>query len=240
MTGGLMITAPFAFEYSVLEPNVAATVQQTAERIRGKQRDVISNIISIGADLIRVKEMVGHGNFGPWLAAEFAWDERTARRYMAAAAAFEGKSDIVSVLSQTTLYALAAPSTPAAVREDVVRRLDAGQHVDAADIDGKIREARERAKMERVEAKLTAKQRKARERQRQRKARKRKGREREAEQVNWQERRQKEEIEARTRADVLFHAIGRDAARLVVAELHRRLDSYLVLERLHELVEGRA
>jgi hypothetical protein len=55
--------------------------------------------------------------------------ERTARNYMNAAAECGTKSEIVSVLPPTALYALSAPSTPAPVRDAVLVRLEAGERL---------------------------------------------------------------------------------------------------------------
>ena len=97
--------------------------------IKYRHTCVGKEIIGIGADLIDVKSRLGHGRFSSWLATEFDWDERTARRFMSVAEAFRDKSAIVSDLLPTTLYALAAPSTPETVRQEVVRLREKGEHI---------------------------------------------------------------------------------------------------------------
>jgi hypothetical protein len=37
-------------------------------------------MIQAGADLIRAKELLGHGRFGAWLDAEFGMSHRTAQQ----------------------------------------------------------------------------------------------------------------------------------------------------------------
>jgi hypothetical protein len=57
-------------------------------------------------------ERLGHGNFLPWIEAEFGMSEWTARNFMRVAEEFGGKSGTVPDLPPTVLYQLAAPSTP--------------------------------------------------------------------------------------------------------------------------------
>ena len=102
---------------------------QGEKSIKYRHTCVGKEIIGIGADLIDVKSRLGHGRFSSWLATEFDWDERTARRFMSVAEAFRDKSAIVSDLLPTTLYALAAPSTPETVRQEVVRLREKGEHI---------------------------------------------------------------------------------------------------------------
>jgi hypothetical protein len=96
----------------------------------------IANIIEIGRDLLAVREIIPHGMFCPWLEAEFAWDERTARRYMTLASAFADKTDIVSDLPQGMLLKLAPPSRTA-LRAEVLDRLERGP-IDLQEIDDHI------------------------------------------------------------------------------------------------------
>lgn len=61
-----------------------------------------------------------------WLEREFIWTDRTAQRYMAAAEHFDGKTDIMSDLPATSVYELAAKSTPEETRQEIVDLLDSG------------------------------------------------------------------------------------------------------------------
>src|ERR1700733_2471014 len=89
------------FDYNTLDTDDAAYVRAIADRVREKDQQARGNVIDIGRDLIVVKEKLDHGQFGPWLRAEFQWDERTAQRYMGLAEHFGDKSDIVSLLPET-------------------------------------------------------------------------------------------------------------------------------------------
>jgi hypothetical protein len=99
-------------------------------------------VIEIGRNLLIVKEHLQHGQFIAWLAAEFRLSERTAQRYMRVAEVFGSKSDTVSYLPMTILHQLAAPSTPAKVREKVIARAKAGKPLTEDRIATLLREAR--------------------------------------------------------------------------------------------------
>ena len=73
-----------------------------------------------------MKDRLGHGRFGAWLASEFGMTARTAERYMGAARLEIAEYDTVSELPPATMQALAAPSLPEAVRTVCLERLKAG------------------------------------------------------------------------------------------------------------------
>jgi len=144
-----------SFDYSKLDSETARIARHAAERVKASQKQVGKTLIAIGAELLKVKARLDHGSFGPWLQAEFNWDERTAQRYMGAAEAFGGKSDTVSELPPTMIYALASPSTPPAVRDEIVRKLDSGERLDPATIRDSIAEARAKTRQEQSRSRLT-------------------------------------------------------------------------------------
>lgn len=117
------------FDYSGLDPEARIVVQQRTGEIKSLMRRTASDIVEVGQKLIEVKDKLPHGEFGPWLAAEFEWTERTARRFMSVATAF--KSDTVSVLNADarTLYLLASPSTPDEARDDALQQAQAGERI---------------------------------------------------------------------------------------------------------------
>ena len=77
------------------------------------------DIIAIGQDLIAAKEQLAHGQFQPWVSAEFEMSQPTALNFMRVAERFGDKFVNITNISATVLYALAAPSTPDAVIERV-------------------------------------------------------------------------------------------------------------------------
>jgi hypothetical protein len=139
------------FDYSGLEVSTAETLRSAASRIRERVKASIVGMIATGKDLIAAKNMLNHGAWGTWLQAEFGMTARTAERYMDAARRLADKSDIVSVLQPTTVYQLAAKSTPEATRVDIVERLEKGETLSAGDIAGQIAQAKhDKAEAERL------------------------------------------------------------------------------------------
>jgi hypothetical protein len=130
---GELVVVESTFKYAQLEPVVAKKAQAAAEHIRETVKRTIEGIIEVGQDLLGVKEALPHGQFGPWLRAEFGWTERTARNFMAVAEAFGPKTEIISDLriDPTAAYLLAAPSAPDEAREAAVERAESGERITA-------------------------------------------------------------------------------------------------------------
>ena len=112
------------FDYAALDPDIASEAKVAAERIRVVLSHTTAGIIAAGEQLKAIKDKLPHGRFTPWLIAEFGMSDRTARLYMNAAEWAAGKTEIVSVLQPTTVYALAAPSTPDTVKVGLLERLE--------------------------------------------------------------------------------------------------------------------
>lgn len=139
---------PVAFDYSALSDEIASEARSVAERIRARHQSQIAAIIETGRDLASIKESLGHGHFGPWLEAEFGWSARTAQRYMQTLL-LDGKSDTVSYLPPTALFAITAASTPAPVRLAIIERSEAGEKVDPIEVRDLVKEAKAREREER-------------------------------------------------------------------------------------------
>lgn len=126
------------YDYAALDSPTAALAQQAAGEIKEKVRRAAQDIIDIGNRLLDVKAALPHGAFTGWLDAEFGWGERQARRFMNVAEAF--KTDNLSDLqiAPSALYALAAPSTPAEAREELLQQARNGQPVSNKDAQASI------------------------------------------------------------------------------------------------------
>lgn len=116
------------FDYANLDPETRIVVQQKTGEIRGLMRRAAQDIVDIGLRLIEVKGRLPHGQFGPWLRAEFEWDERQGRRFVAVAQRF-GKSDNLSAIAPSALYLLAAPSTPEEARNEALELARNGETI---------------------------------------------------------------------------------------------------------------
>jgi hypothetical protein len=123
------------FDYEGLDHLAARAAQDAANRIRQRMQ---ASIIETGRDLLKIKEVLDHGQFGRWLKAEFNLTDRTARNFMNAAELADAKSEIVSVLPAATLYRLASPSTPDIARDNIIGRLEKGETVTAKDVTDEI------------------------------------------------------------------------------------------------------
>lgn len=134
------------FDYGALPDEVAKTATEAAADIKSRHKQTLSHMLAIGERLCHVKKILRHGQFGAWIAAEFAWTTRTAQNYMTAWEQFGDKSEIISDLPPTTVYALAAPSA-SGVREQVIAKLEAGERIEPAAVREMLRKPRATAKL---------------------------------------------------------------------------------------------
>jgi len=72
---------------------------------------------------------LGHGNFLPWIEAEFGMSEDTAQNLMRIHTEFGSNTERVRNLSYRALIALSSKSTPPEVREQVEERASKGERV---------------------------------------------------------------------------------------------------------------
>jgi hypothetical protein len=108
---------------------------EIAAEIRSCYRRTSHEVVTIGQRFIEAKLLLPHGQFIPWIGAEFGITERTAENFMNVARRFFGKTEIVSALPPTVLYSLAAPSTPDGAIDEVLNRIQQGEQLKPADID---------------------------------------------------------------------------------------------------------
>lgn len=123
------------FSYADLTPDAAQVARTAAAAIRNTQAGFVRNV---GEHLLRAKEVLPHGSFTAWAEVELGINARTARKYMQAASWLKGKTETVTVLPPTVLYALSAPSAPAEVVRAVVAAAAAGEALDARRIENQL------------------------------------------------------------------------------------------------------
>ena len=73
-----MTIATTRVDYAALDPERRGFVQEHAAEIRRLARRAVGDMLTIGQHLIAVKDRLQHGQFGQWLAAEFAWSQSLA------------------------------------------------------------------------------------------------------------------------------------------------------------------
>jgi Protein of unknown function (DUF3102) len=117
--------AKSGFDYSELPGDLAKELRRSANRIRGWGQDLVRSRFEIGQELIKRKEEMPRGKWLPWLATEFAWDARTAQRFMRAANTLGEKADVVRNLEATALYKLS--ETPKKTLDNILARLERGE-----------------------------------------------------------------------------------------------------------------
>src|SRR6516165_1460407 len=115
-----------------------------ADAIRKLGKRVVGDIIEIGRRLTECKNIVGHGNFGPWLDREFpGWSDDTAERFIRVASLANQIPQVAEYdIPVSGLYLLAKPSTPEEARDEIFECAKTGEPVSLESIKEKIAEAR--------------------------------------------------------------------------------------------------
>lgn len=129
--GAAAIRQALLWDYEQLGADADA-VRQHAVEIKLSERRASDAIVDAGRHLIAVRDRLQHGQWQDWLSVEFKMSDRTARRMMAVAEQFDGKTDTVSVLGPSVLYLLAGDSVPEPAREAVIELAKTGQTVTKA------------------------------------------------------------------------------------------------------------
>jgi hypothetical protein len=114
----------------VIETPVEVELAAHAAVIRVLGKRVVGDVIEIGRRLTECKATLGHGNWLPWLDREFGWEETTALRFMRV---FELQNKSGKLLDLdvpvSSLYLLAAPSTPKEARDAVIDAAAGGKRL---------------------------------------------------------------------------------------------------------------
>ena len=144
-----------AFDYRQVSPETAETLRLSAARIRGMQDTLATAAANIGCLLLESKNVLGHGAFTSWINVEFSMTDRTARNYISLYEAFGGKTETVSVLPMSALYALSSPAVSEEMRLGVVDKLQSDSPPSVDEIMSMVRSARAAMKTE-PKSKVTA------------------------------------------------------------------------------------
>jgi hypothetical protein len=133
------------YDYSQLSESVREAVRRSAITIKPRLKRAAEDIFVIGQELQSVKERLPHGSYTDWLDVEFGLSERSAQRFVSVSERLGVKSNKLSVLPPSTLYLLAAPSTPDEAIQAVEKRIEAGERIRVATVKEVIIEARTKA-----------------------------------------------------------------------------------------------
>jgi hypothetical protein len=117
-----------ARHYAALDEQTSIEVRVKTIEIRLNLTNLVEGMIAIGHALIFVKDMLDHGQFGTWLAAEFQWSRDAAEDYMDVARHMPHVPHNAA-FAKAALYLLAAPDTPEAARADAIARAGHGEQI---------------------------------------------------------------------------------------------------------------
>src|SRR5512144_1022114 len=135
-----MSTEMTSFDYQALPSERALEVRAVAERIH--LRTAVA-VIENGRDLIKVRNMPEmEGRFVAWLNAEFSMSRQTAYNMMQVAENLDDRFPNFGNVAPSILYALAAPSTPETIRDQVETRAIAGEKITVAEVERLKRETK--------------------------------------------------------------------------------------------------
>ncbi len=133
-------SAELYYDYDQLPTEHREAVRRSARIIKPLLKRTAEDIFIIGGELRAVKEMLPHGRYTEWLEVEFGLSERMAQHFVNVRERLGPKSEKFSVLPPSTLYLLAAPSTPDQAISLVEARIDAGDRVSVAHVQRTIAE----------------------------------------------------------------------------------------------------
>lgn len=113
------------WDYSQVSPTDRKQVEDAAVDILANGQRLQQSAVAIGERLIGVKRFLAHGLFGDWCATEFHMSQKTAENMMNVAREFGDKIETVSILTDSAMYMLAAPSTPEPARQQAIEEAQA-------------------------------------------------------------------------------------------------------------------
>jgi hypothetical protein len=113
------------FDYDALPKKDIPFIKQTTREVHLLLERSTGDIIAIGQKLIDMKARLGHGHWRAWLQTHWPLDVSLANRWMNVARKC-GQFPHLEI-PRSTLYLLAADSTPDTLREEFVRRVEAGE-----------------------------------------------------------------------------------------------------------------
>jgi hypothetical protein len=109
----------------VVKPQIGEPITERPPA-RGYGKMVVSGIVEIGRKLVEVKERVGHGNYTAFVTERLGWSPQAALNFTRVFELFAKSTNCVDfdtlTIDASSLYRIAAPSTPAEAREEVLAR----------------------------------------------------------------------------------------------------------------------
>lgn len=107
------------YDYGQIDEDKREQVQEAALDILAHGKRAKESIIGMGQRLIDVKAILPEWTFTAWVKTEFELSDRMAQNMMNVARQYGERPEIISVLNDTVLYLLSAPSTPESARAEI-------------------------------------------------------------------------------------------------------------------------
>ena len=134
------------YDYERIPEQHRDAVMRAAISIKPRLKRAAGDLFVIGRELRDIKSRLPHGEYTNWLDLEFGLSERMAQRFMNVHDRLGAKSDKLSVLPPSTLYLLAAPSTPDEAIQSIEGQLGRGQRLTVRYVQDAISDAKRKAK----------------------------------------------------------------------------------------------
>jgi hypothetical protein len=132
------------YDYNTVPEEHRDALRRSALTIKPRLKRAAEDLFVIGRELMAVKARLPHGTYTDWLDIEFGLSDRMAQRFMSVSERLGPKSDKLSVLPPSTLYLLAAPSTPDEAIATVEQRLRNGERITVAFVQRAILAAKQK------------------------------------------------------------------------------------------------
>jgi hypothetical protein len=120
-----------------------------AVAIRALGKQAVENVVEIGRRLTECRALLKQdGKWRAWLKDEFGWVESSSRNFINVyeLSKSEGAKFAHADLPLSSLYLLAAPSTPVEARDEIVERTQAGETIPVAKVKRIIKDSKSRAR----------------------------------------------------------------------------------------------
>ncbi|MDT2023775.1 DUF3102 domain-containing protein [Methylocella sp. CPCC 101449] len=123
----------------------AKELQEAALRIKALRRAATEHAVEIGQELLRVKEKLPHGVFVKWVEKACEFKIRTAQDLMKLAREVESDAKLVALMVPSTLRVYLSKTTPPAVRNTILKRLESGERVSRSELYSQISDTKPKA-----------------------------------------------------------------------------------------------
>lgn len=118
-----------AFDYAVLDADTRMYVYEREQAIHRAARRSAKDIVEIGQLLTEAKDKLKHGQFRKWIDKCFGWSYEHAVNFMRVYQHFKNVNFTDLIIDISALFVIAAPRASQPVREEVIRRAEAGEKI---------------------------------------------------------------------------------------------------------------